>query len=391
MTMSSSKKLRIVEITGVISRNYGGFERFILNVAKECSLRGHQCQVAWEGAPLRSELTRDLASAGIPSHVFPAATKAPVFIGRLIRWLRQNQIDIVHTHFIPAAYLTIPAALLAGVPMVVSSIHGGLWAEGTGNVPLKSRFLARLRLQFAARVFSDAHVLMDEWCRKLGYIDKRRWKVHYLGIEPVRPTTNRAAMRSTLGLKQDVPVIGCVAFHDPVKGVDVLLKALAILRQRVPARLIQIGRSPDPAKTESLKQMAAELGVADSVLWAGRVDSIVDTLQAADVYCQPSRSEGLPLAVMEAMNAGLPVVATRVGGLPEAVVDGTTGLLVPPDDPAALAAALEAVLRDEELRRQMSRAGQSLSAERFSLETQSRGLVDEYERLWSHGSGCIGR
>ena len=124
----------------------------------------------------------------------------------------------------------------------------------------------------------------------------------------------------------------------PVKDHATLLRALA----RLPAARVAIAGRGD--QEEPLRRLAAELGLSDRVHLLGLRDDVETVFAAADVFVQPSLSEGLPLAVLEAMANGLPVVATRVGGIPEAVVDGKTGLLVPPGDPAALAAALAAVL-----------------------------------------------
>jgi glycosyltransferase involved in cell wall biosynthesis len=165
--------------------------------------------------------------------------------------------------------------------------------------------------------------------------------------------------------------------------VDVLLRAVGLLAPQFPRlRLVQIGSEANAHSTELMKRLAREVMADDRVVWAGLRNDVADLVSATDIYCQPSRGEGLGLGVMEAMASGLPVVASRVGGLCESVVDGQTGLLVPPESPEALAAALAGLLRDGTKRRQMGEAGRLHVQQNFVLEENTRRLVDMYERMW---------
>jgi glycosyltransferase involved in cell wall biosynthesis len=178
----------------------------------------------------------------------------------------------------------------------------------------------------------------------------------------------------------DIPrngmTIGVVAASlSPRKGVDVLLRALARLSD---ASLVVVGSGPDEPE---LRALAGSLGLDDRVHWVGWSDTPRSYIAAVDVLAVPSREEALPLVILEAMLAGRPVVASAVGSVDEAVVDGATGRLVPPDDPAALADALGALVADAETRERMGACGRQRAVERFSLEAMARSYEALYDRL----------
>jgi glycosyltransferase involved in cell wall biosynthesis len=178
------------------------------------------------------------------------------------------------------------------------------------------------------------------------------------------------------------PVVGVVAAHlTRLKGVDVLLRALASVPT---AQVAVVGTGPEEP---SLRALAHDLGIDDRVQWRGWSDSPRRDIASFDVLAVPSRTEALPLVIVEAMLASRPVVASAVGSIPEAVTDGVTGFLVAPDDPAELARALRTLLEDQELRRRFGGAGRQAAIERFSVDAMSRA----YERLYDdvmqpHGS-----
>jgi glycosyltransferase involved in cell wall biosynthesis len=170
--------------------------------------------------------------------------------------------------------------------------------------------------------------------------------------------------------------IGAVAPRlDPAKGVDVLLRALAPLSD---ASLVVVGSGPDE---RLLRELPRSLGLDDRVHWVGWSDAPRSYIAAVDVLAVPSRDEALPLVILEAMLAGRPVVASAVGSVDEAVIDGLTGLLVPPDDPTALADALGALVADAELRDRMGACGRQRAVEQFSVEAMARSYEALYDRL----------
>jgi glycosyltransferase involved in cell wall biosynthesis len=169
------------------------------------------------------------------------------------------------------------------------------------------------------------------------------------------------------------PVVGAIGRLDPQKGFDVLVRALAL----VPG-LHGVVVGSGPADTE-LRALADATGVSDRFLLAGHRESARSALAAFDVLVAPSRFEGLPLVVLEAMAAKVPIVATTVGGIPEALTDGETALLVPPDDPPALAAAMRRLIEDDGLRALLAARAHEVWAQRFDATT----MVRAYEQLYA--------
>jgi glycosyltransferase involved in cell wall biosynthesis len=176
------------------------------------------------------------------------------------------------------------------------------------------------------------------------------------------------------------PVIGALGRFSPEKGFDLVLRSLATLPTEVTCVLVG-----DGPQREALEHLAEELGVRDRVVFTGWVGRPRDYLPGFDVVAMPSRFEAFGLVAIEAALAERPVVATDVDGIPDAVVDGSTGLLVPPEDPAALAEAISTLLGDPSTREEMGRRGRARSLERFSVERMAGSYEDLYRRLLSAG------
>ena len=378
--------LRIVQVTGLISTKFGGFERWLLTLAKVCAERGHRLSCVWEEEPWVESFRAAMEAAGCEMVVMPATGRAPAFLVQMGLWLRHRRAHVMHAHFNPAGDLALLAARLAGTPLPLRLIHSGLFQDGGRQLSPRSRLLMGVRQSLAARTYTSCRTIGSEM-RSLG-LGGRRTEVLYLGVPPPVFTRSRDDVRREFGLAAEDVVVACVAFHDPVKGVDVLLRAIGFLAPQFPRlRLIQIGSGAAAHNTDLLKRLAQEVKADDRIVWAGLRNDVPDILRAADVYCQPSRSEGPSLAVLEAMAVGLPVVASDVGGLPETVVDGVTGLLAPPESPELLAAALGRLLGSPQQRRQMGDAGLRRVHEMFDLHRQVVGLVDRYEKMMSRVDG----
>jgi glycosyltransferase involved in cell wall biosynthesis len=166
------------------------------------------------------------------------------------------------------------------------------------------------------------------------------------------------------------------------KGVAYLLRAMpGVLREQPGAVLVVVGEGPLDSE---LRALAAELGIETRIRFLGPRSDMAAILGIFDVYVLPSLREGLPLALLEAMAAGCPIVATEVGGVPSVVEPGVTGELVPPKDPDALAAGILSLLADERLRRKFSEAGPRLVRDRYSVEAMTR----RYERLYREAAGA---
>jgi glycosyltransferase involved in cell wall biosynthesis len=174
-------------------------------------------------------------------------------------------------------------------------------------------------------------------------------------------------------------MIGAIGRLEPQKGIDILIRALADVEG---ATLLVVG---DGSERKGLEELARTVGVADRVIWLGWSEDARSYLGSLDVVALPSRFEGFPLAVLEALLARSAVVAADVGSVAEAVRDGETGLLVPPEDPAALAGAINRMLADVELRQRLGEQGRRLVLERFTAEHMTRAFESLYDELLSSG------
>ncbi|GJG87863.1 hypothetical protein tb265_30440 [Gemmatimonadetes bacterium T265] len=286
-----------------------------------------------------------LGDAGVP--VLDLAVRSlfdPRPVLRLAAYLRREAVEVLHTHNRYAHLVGRPAAALAGRP-VVSTDH---WIVET-DAGLRGAVRCRLD-DLSARVFRGDMVMVSRAQRRaheaMGRLRGARVTVIPNGIDTAafRPDPEvRRRVRSRLGIPDDAPVLIAVAMLRPGKGHDHLLAAVARLRGAVPGlRLLVVG---DGGERAALECRSAALGLSDAVTFLGTRGDVGALLAAADVYAHPSLFESLPTSILEAMAAGLPVVACAVGGVPELVTDGATGFLVPAADPGALAAALARALQ----------------------------------------------
>ncbi len=286
-------------------------------------------------------------------------------IGKLRRAMRRSGAQLVHMHTGRSTWLGGLAARPLGVPTVSTRrmdrpvrrnlrnrlIYGRLVDRAVGIAPAVSRLL------------------------RDGGVAEEKILTIWSAVDPSRlaPGVARDACREKLEVRPSDTLLLTAATLVPRKGVDVLLRALALLDDRF--QLAVAGDGPEQA---SLAAEAARLGVAPRVRWLGRVDAIGDVLGAADIAVLPSRAEGLGIAALEAMASGLPIVATRVGGLAEAVLDDQTGLLVPPDDAEALARALSRIGGDPAFAARLGAAGRT----RIEAEFLPSRMVEGYDRLY---------
>jgi glycosyltransferase involved in cell wall biosynthesis len=275
-------------------------------------------------------------------------------------------LDIFHANlsWLPACR----EALLAATSL------RGLRVLAVENLPLDHHGARTRLVKHITSRRLDAHVAVGEAAARMveGRALLRRGSVQVIhnGIVDLGPPSER--VRGT-----DAVVVGCLARLDRIKGLDVLLNSIVSLPS---VRVVVAGRGPE---RKPLEQLAARLGVAERVRFLDWVDSPRQLLQSFDVFVLPSRAEGFPLSIVEAMFAGLPVVATDVGSVREAVIEGETGILVPPDDSERLTGALRNLVDRPELRRQLGERGRAVAVERFTAERMVAAYEDLYEQLLS--------
>lgn len=329
--------------------------------------------------------TRDVQDApdlaGIPARrlFLPPARKGkslPFYPGALLRlgrFLKEERPDVVHLNDLDdTIFFTIAGRMAGGVPLV---------ATARSYLDSEERF-RKLRVHRLDRLVCVSGAVRDQAIRA-GIPPARIVVVH----DPVDPRWKewptegeRERWRGKLGLRDGAPVIGTVGNISAVKGTDVLVRALPAVVSRYPeARCVIVG-ADDRNLRPSLESLAGSLGVAGNILFAGPLPDPRPVVSLMDVFILPSRLEGYGLVLLEAMSYGRPVVASRVGGVTDIIGGEEFGVLVPPDDPAALGKAVADLLGDPERRRGMGRAGAERVRREFG-ESDMETLCRMYRSL----------
>lgn len=288
--------------------------------------------------------------------------------------LRRRRVHVVQSFSFYSNLFAIPIARLAGVPVVLGSRREDARMK-TRVHQLAERWCYRL----ATGVVTNAEVTKDQLVRRDGLPAERAWVIHN-GLDLDRFDRLGSAPLAA-GRQQEGPLIAIVAHLRPEKGHMVFLEAASRLARRYPtARFLIVGAGDC---RELIEQRIWELRLTDRVRLTGLVKNIPAVLRSVDIIALSSFHESFPNAIMEAMAASLPVVATDVGGARELVVDGHTGYLVPSGDAAALADRMAALCDDPEARRKMGEAGRRRIVEEFSVEKMVRNFERLYDRLLS--------
>lgn len=354
----------------------GGAERVVAHLGAALRARGMEVRVVTLGP--RGPLADDLEEAGVSVACLDSTRGYDVgCLWRLRGILRRFRPDVVHVHDRTSLPYVMAAARLGGSPPVVYTGHGLMFGEFDRP---------RRRHRWAARGLAAVTAVSGEVARR---------HAQYLGwAAPVDIVPNgvpdvargpgeRAAARDALGISEDAFVFLAVGNARPEKAFEDLLRAAALVRDAGdgrPFHVVIAGKVDDTPYCRDLLARHEAMGLALVVRFLGFRRDVQALYAAADAFVLSSRSEGLPMVLLEAMMAGLPVVATRVGGVPETVSEGT-GLLVEAQDPKALAGAMRQVLVDGHLAQRLGAAARELAEREYSLESMTAGYLRTYCRV----------
>ena len=358
--------------------NVGGTETQTVQAALRLRSMSHHVTVGC----LRAEgpLLEILQQAGIPVVEFRKKKTLLSFNGvyqlmRLALFLRRGQFHVIHAHDLWANLLGVPAGWLARTPVIISSRR--YLADLDWYTPWRSktiRAIYRLSTHVIVNSASVQQLLVER-----DELPPEKTHVIYNGVDVDRFAGARRDREGLLGsLGSGSKFIAVVAnMYSRIKGHACLIEAARIVCRAVPrAKFVLIG---DGAERPKLEQQVRQAGLEENFLFLGRRQDVPDLLACCDLSVLPSEAEAMPNSVLESMAAGLPVVATRVGGTPEIIVDGVDGLLVPPRNAPAIADAILRVLRDADLARRLSRTGQARMRTHFSYDR----LIAQLEQLYS--------
>jgi glycosyltransferase involved in cell wall biosynthesis len=348
------------------SLSSGGSESQMVQVA--CRLKSAQYEITVGCLHARGPLLEPLHQAGVPVREFAPNRSLISSSGahqllRLVRFLRRERFDVFHSHDLWSNLLGVPAAWLARTPLIISSQRdlGHLW----WYTPLRRKVLGWVH-RLASVTVANSMAVRQFLVAELG-IDPTRIRVIRNGVDCGR-FSGLPRAREVLSplLTTEHKLIAVVANMHRGKGHDLIVQAGRVICQQCPqARFILIG---DGEQRPQLEEQVKQMGLVENFLFLGHRKDVPALLAGCDMSLMASEAEGLPNVILESMAAGLPVVAGGVGGILEVLEDGTTGLVVPPENASAIAEAVLRVLEDPSLARRLARAAQQQAYKSFSFD-----------------------
>jgi glycosyltransferase involved in cell wall biosynthesis len=363
------------------SQLFGGAEQALLLLIETLDRDAWRPTLVLGESEVTPLLTKRAAELGVPARTIsatPLGVTGARRVPAIVQVLRHERPDVFHAHLpVPlSAKYPLAAAVLARVPAVLATV------QLVGPFKIDRSNLLQLRLLAAGvdRYLAVSQDIKQELVHRLQWPAKKIEVVYNaVGLDRFDPTRADGALRGELTGGRERPVALTVARLNEQKGHPVLLRAATELPDVL---FLFAGEGPD---RESLEQFARSLGVADRVMFLGHRSDVPELLRACDVFALPSLYEGSSLATLEAMAAGCAVVSSAIPGTDELISDGQSGLLVPPNDPVALAGALRRVLGDAELRAELGRQARARIEREFTAEAMTRKVVAVYDELLAHG------
>jgi glycosyltransferase involved in cell wall biosynthesis len=294
---------------------------------------------------------------------------------RLRKFIKGKKIDIVHTHMYHANLYGRVAARLAGIPVVFSSVH---------NIYRKRKphrmFINYLLSKITDKIFVGTPAVMED-VKRYDHVPEDRIEVLPYGIDTdiFGETHDRHTIRERLGISTGDLVIGNVARLEEAKGQKFLIEAVRILKERgLSIKCLIIGSG---SLEKGLKEITQRNKLEDCIFFLGTRQDLPELFSAMDIFVFPSLWEGLPLALLSAMAAGLPVITTNAGGIKDIIVNGKNGIAVLTGDALSIADAVERIFRDAEMRKMLSENARSDVIRHHSAKAMTKRLEDKYELL----------
>jgi glycosyltransferase involved in cell wall biosynthesis len=324
-----------------------------------------------------------MQAAGILTKVTPILGDVnPLLLPRLVRLIWQGRYELVHTHLLHADCYGRLAARIAGTK-VISTYH----CDDPFHLIQGIKQIDRVTASMCSKIICISRAVQDFVHKHIG-APLSHLNVVYYGLEPIPLRNSIIRLRTDLGIGPTDPVVGVVARLTEQKGHSYLLQAMRFLLDEIPSvRLVIVG---DGELRPHLESSTAQLGIKEHVDFLGFRSDARDLMREFDVFILPSLFEGFGLVLLEAMAAAKPIVATRVGAIPEIVVDGETGLLVPPRDPIALAQALRHLIMNPGLACDLGRCGRQQLEQRFTVRKMVEDTVRVYQSVMSFNNDHAG-
>ncbi len=357
----------------------GGTERVLLNMIRLLPKDRFRCSLLTFKLEEKAITAADI---DCPLHVFPLTKTynwSAVKVARQMRDLiRKQRVGIVHTLFETSDLWAAPIARLSGCPVLISS------RRDLGIARLPKHILGYKLLRNLCDAVLAVSPQVRDYCIEQDGVPASKIRTMFNGVDlkAAVPLENREALRRQLGIGERTPVIVNVANIRKVKGLDVLVEASRLVCKRHPDALFLIaGKELEGEYFQQLQSRIALLGLEKNFRFLGPRKDVFTLLGISDVFCLPSRSEGFSNALIEAMAAGLPCVATDVGGNREVVQEGESGFIVNNEDWNALSERMICLLDDPTRAAAMGRRGQAIARSNFTVEAMMEQLVGVYDEL----------
>lgn len=370
---TNGEKVRVVQVTHDLG--IGGLPRVVQTLSEHLDHSRYEVEVLClrDGGPLLDRL----ADRGIRSFVLKrrkTVLRADYFAAsRIAKHFRARQPTIVHTHNTEAFVEGGFAAKISGVPVLINTDHAREFPD----------LRRRMFLEWLVSHVTDYVVAVSEDgkqnLRRFERIAERKLRTVHNGVDAdyLKPAPDAGRMRQQLGIPERAPLIGLGSRFEPQKGLTYFLQAMPhVLRACPDVHAIVAGYG---SLADELEAEARSLGISERVHFIGKVHTMSDVLACLDLFLLPSLWEGLPMAILEAMAVGVPIVATDVGGVTSALEDGRNAIVVQPADPVALARGIEQLLASSELRRELGANARADFEARFSAQAMARAYEELYE------------
>lgn len=315
--------MKIIQFMDMHSTKYGALEKFFVELMRNDS--ENQYFFVFQSFPKSVEMVNDFEACGATIIVIDTEGKKAILrTPSVIKLFLKIKPDIVHFHFANAFFIYAIIAKLLGVKKLYKTQHCCIITDDLQQVTHKSQLSLKTKIVSANglvynvfdRIIMCSKYIYDQFEQLYGKSEK--YNLVYLGVPSVKLLSEdeKKDLKRKLKIEDGIKIISCIAFSHPIKGCDILIKALSFI-QYADYRLLLIGLNEEFNYTKELHALAKALGVENHVIWAGITNNVGQYLSISDIYCQPSRSEALSLAACEAKSAHLPIVGSKVGGLPE--------------------------------------------------------------------------
>lgn len=372
----------IIEFMDMKSTKFGGLGRFMIRLMQ--NMPDAKFHFVFQNFPQSEEMVQIFHNLNAEIHVIDTEGKRAIKnIFKVYKLFRIVKPDIVHFHFSNSFFLYAPLAKCLGIKHLFKTQHCCFTKDDLTQIKSKDQFNLKTKI---ASWNGHIYKLFDKIIMCGKYVEKQfkeiygpsdNYQMIYFGVEPVERLSEESIrlMREQYKISKDDVVIVTTAFANPVKGVDVLIKALSYIKSKHFV-VILLGLDESLPLTQYYHQLAISLGVDSFIRWIGITRQVGHFLSIADIYCQPSRSEALTLAVCEAKSVSLPIVGANVGGLPE-----ISDLVFPCEDSSSLGALLDLLIGNKNKRLDLGHQSYNSYLANFSIHDG----IDGYSRLYREG------